>query len=124
MGFIARVLSILLVPTIAIAQAPSFRCDSAKSTVEDCVLLAQIEPTQNLASRGSVASTPNLFNQSAVWEASTKRPSGATNGNVNAIESLLAPQPIRKQGFHWKRALYESFVFLSIEHAYVVHDDF
>ena len=129
MGFIARVLSILLLPAIAIAQAPSFRCDSAKSTVEDCGLLAQIEPTQiepaqNLASRGSAASAPNLFNQSAVWEASTKRPSVATNGNVNAIESLLAPQPIRKQGFHWKRALYESFVFLSIEHAYVVHDDF
>jgi hypothetical protein len=29
-----------------------------------------------------------------------------------------------KQGFHWRRALTESFTFLLIEHAYVVHTDF
>ena len=32
--------------------------------------------------------------------------------------------PHNPQGFHWKRALFESFVFLSIEQGYVVHDDY
>ena len=30
----------------------------------------------------------------------------------------------RAEGFHWSRALLESFTFLSIEQAYVVHDDY
>ena len=29
----------------------------------------------------------------------------------------------KRQGFHWGRALFESFALLSIEQAYVVHDD-
>jgi len=36
---------------------------------------------------------------------------------------LIAPSSMPKQGFHWKQALFESFVFLSIEQAYVVKED-
>ena len=32
--------------------------------------------------------------------------------------------PLEKEGFHWRRALSESFTFLVIEQAYVVHTDF
>jgi hypothetical protein len=32
--------------------------------------------------------------------------------------------PFKKEGFHWRRALSESFTFLVIEQAYVVHTDF
>jgi len=37
---------------------------------------------------------------------------------------LLNPGSVRKQGFHWRRALLESFTFLAIEQAYVVKDDY
>src|SRR5215472_16346190 len=32
--------------------------------------------------------------------------------------------PAGPEGFHWGRALFESFAFLAIEQAYVVHDDY
>jgi hypothetical protein len=35
-----------------------------------------------------------------------------------------APNEPAKEGFHWGQALKESFTFLTIEQAYVVHDDF
>ncbi|MGA7218190.1 MAG: hypothetical protein WBX38_07750 [Candidatus Sulfotelmatobacter sp.] len=38
------------------------------------------------------------------------------------IQSVPAPLP--KGGFHWRQALTESFTFLLIEQAYVVHTDF
>jgi len=37
---------------------------------------------------------------------------------------MVSPEPPSKPGFHRRRALLESFVFLSIEQAYVVKDDF
>src|SRR5581483_3999005 len=41
-----------------------------------------------------------------------------------AESGFLAMSKPRKEGFHWRRALFESFVFLAIEQAYVVHDDY
>lgn len=37
---------------------------------------------------------------------------------------ISAKKETRKPGFHWRRALFESFTFLTIEQAYVVRDDF
>lgn len=45
-----------------------------------------------------------------------------TSSPRNAL--LSTPVPERREGFHWGRALTESFIFLSIEQAYVVHDDY
>jgi len=46
------------------------------------------------------------------------------NSNDKAGNEFISPTPSRtKQGFHWGRALLESFMLLSIEQAYVVHDD-
>ena len=40
------------------------------------------------------------------------------------FEPQGTPSDLEKQGFHWRRALTESFTFLLIEQAYVVHTDF
>jgi hypothetical protein len=37
---------------------------------------------------------------------------------------FVQPAAPKQQGFHWGRALFESFAFLSIEQAYVVHEDY
>lgn len=50
---------------------------------------------------------------------------GSSNSRPEQIESLVSTQnPSRAEGFHWGRALLELFTFLSIEQAYVVHDDY
>jgi hypothetical protein len=43
---------------------------------------------------------------------------------VTGSESFIQSQTQKPQGFRWGRALLESFTFLSIEQAYVVHDDY
>jgi hypothetical protein len=47
-----------------------------------------------------------------------------TDSEPASGETTIAPVPLQKQGFHWRRALTESFTFLVIEQAYVVHTDF
>lgn len=37
---------------------------------------------------------------------------------------IASPKRNQPEKFHWARALFESFTFLSIEQAYVVHDDY
>jgi len=45
----------------------------------------------------------------------------ATQTSAN---SFLSAPKVRHENFHWGRALFESFTFLAIEQAYVVHDDY
>jgi hypothetical protein len=67
------------------------------------------------------------------FETSTSTERIADDGNINAPRSDAAaledaPSPASsqpdKQSFRWRRALTESFTFLVIEQAYVVHTDF
>ena len=37
---------------------------------------------------------------------------------------VSSAQLVRHDNFHWGRALFESFTFLAIEQAYVIHDDY
>ncbi|MFZ0761419.1 MAG: hypothetical protein WAM69_15845 [Candidatus Sulfotelmatobacter sp.] len=46
------------------------------------------------------------------------------SGDLASGQIPSAPLPARKESFHWRRALTESFTFLVIEQAYVVHTDF
>jgi len=127
----------------AFGQLSSFRCaptdgvlDSTGAVVQDCVSRSgtrfDTAATRRQASR-EVFST----------EVSDRNPAGAfaenpfnvtttagfdptvfpiANGDLDAAHGTL---PARKrQGFHWRRALTESFTFLLIEQAYVVHTDF
>ena len=125
MSFTATVLSILLLPTIAFAQAPSLRCDSSRSMLDDCISFTRIKPAQEVAVGASATTGANLLDLSVVLGKSFKTTAvGAKTNDLNISASMLvALKPMRKQGFHWKRALLESFVFLSIEQAYVVKDD-
>jgi hypothetical protein len=118
-------LCVLLLPAITFGQLPSFRCDLIKKTLEDCTLLTGMGPAQNTASGENTTFAANLLDHSAVpVEGSKAAALGATDNDLNASAIILAPKPIQKQGFRWKRALFESFTLLSIEQAYVVHEDY
>jgi hypothetical protein len=46
------------------------------------------------------------------------------DGESSSDGAAIAPASLQKESFHWRRALTESFTFLVIEQAYVVHTDF
>jgi hypothetical protein len=50
--------------------------------------------------------------------------SEANTDGEPASDASITPGHLHKEGFHWHRALSESFTFLVIEQAYVVHTDF
>ena len=50
---------------------------------------------------------------------------GSASSKPEHAESLVSTQhTLHPESFHWGRALFESFTLLSIEQAYVVHDDY
>jgi len=115
---------VVFLPAIGFGQLPSSRCDLIQSTLEDCTFSTGMEPAQNAVPDGRAAFAPNLLDHSAVPAESSKPTTlSPTDNHLNAI-SVVFPEPPRKQGFHWRRALFESFVFFSIEQTYVVKDDF
>lgn len=80
--------------------------------MENCTSLTQLEPVQkeftatNLLDRGAVMGEPS------------------TSDAPVSDDDITAPAPPETEHFHWRRALTESFTFLVIEQAYVVHSDF
>jgi hypothetical protein len=103
-------------------QLPSSRCDGISSTLADCSYVARNMQTVVAVSSesGPAAEEPNA---APVQSSQTPAASQAANGpDPGAI--ALAAKPLAKEGFHWGPALRESFTFLVIEQAYVVHDDF
>jgi hypothetical protein len=100
-------LLILGSPAISLCQLPSSRCDTV--SVADCGFFTNGD---SAGAPASLAASP--------WSA---RGDVAFPNNSSAA-FLVTPGKAPKQGFHWGRALLESFVFLSIEQAYVVHDDY
>src|SRR5215467_2474261 len=98
MRVVARTLAVVMLAAIGFCQLPSSRCDAVPVALADCPYSAL-----------------SALNGSA---------SGSMNFSDGISEHFfLAPKP-KHQGFRWGRALFESFVFLSIEQAYVVHDDY
>jgi len=109
-------LVVLLLPAVCYSQLPSSRCDSSKSALEDCTFLTHFDPApqQIFPPRSSAPDRSGVLAESS--EVTTDEPvSGQTSS---------APVPVQKESFHWHRALTESFTFLLIEQAYVVHTDF
>ena len=116
---------VLLLTAIGFGQLPSSRCDSIKSTLEDCTSLTRVAPAQGAALGGTGTFAASLLDHDALLAASSTNTARSTqNNDLGASASMLVSgtRP-RKQGFHWRRALFESFTLLSIEQAYVVHDD-
>jgi hypothetical protein len=114
MGLFARsISSVLVLSVFAFSQLPSSRCDMAKTSLEDCSFLTR--------STSDLSVEPDSAVQSVSASASAASPDSES---VTANAFISNPSPPRREGFHWRRALLESFTFLSIEQAYVVHDDF
>ena len=97
---------------VCFSQLPSSRCDASKSAIEDCISLTQGEPVQQ-----------QIFtsNWSSLGANAVLAPRADSE---SASEGAAAPVVPQKQGFRWREALSESFTFLVIEQAYVVHTDF
>jgi len=103
-----RVLCFFSLASTALCQLPSVKCDSVNRTLAVCPFLTHSAVT-------------NRF-----WDhdgremlAAGKMPENETG---DAFVSVL--QHARSQGFNWRRALSESFAFLAIERAYVIHHDY
>lgn len=96
MSLIVRPLIVLALSTAGLCQLPSSRCDDAHIGLAECPYSVSAPGTPKNALSSSSRVTQNFF---------------------------LAPQS-KHRGFRWRRALFESFMFLSIEQAYVVHDDY
>jgi hypothetical protein len=63
--------------------------------------------------------TPEIF---GTITAGASASSSELNEESNAF--ISTPSRSRPEKFHWGHALFESFTFLAIEQAYVVHDDY
>jgi hypothetical protein len=108
-------LVVLLLSAICLGQLPSSRCDSSKKALEDCSSLTPFEP----AHLELFPSTTPLDSGAMVGPSSQ---AAADDPGSDAI-STTSPA-LENEHFHWRRALTESFTFLVIEQAYVVHSDF
>lgn len=110
-----RGLIVLLLPGIAFGQLPSIRCDLDQTPIETCTdVVTNVRPQWD-----PPAPTDS---RAAIFIANDSGGSSAESANVG--ETFLPSPAHKKQGFHWQRALLESFMFLSIEQAYVVHEDY
>jgi len=107
---------LFLLSAVCLGQLPSSRCDSNSIPITDCTL-----PAQAPAPDGPFKST-NMFLDSAAPEDHQNALPNKTFEDPAA--SRTASPAAEKHGFHWKSALRESFTFLVIEQAYVVHSDF
>lgn len=103
---------LILVPH-SFSQLPSSACDRAQRPVASCDLLTGGK--SGTGSDGSQDSDPAPGFSSSH---DTKVPAQASSAFIET-----SPRA-RHENFHWGRALLESFTFLAIEQAYVVHDDF
>lgn len=110
MGLLVRSVSLILIlSACAIGQLPSSRCDTVKSSIAECPFLTQSD---------SAPATDTFPSLSA---SATRREADGSDANAFLSTPSRARRP---QHFHWGRALFESFTFLAIEQAYVVHDDY
>jgi len=109
-------LVVLLLPAVCYSQLPSSRCDSSKSALEDCTFLTHFDPApeQIFPPRSSAPDRSGVLAENS--EGTTDEPASG--------QTSIAPMPLQKESSHWRRALTESFTFLLIEQAYVVHTDF
>ncbi|MCU1299587.1 MAG: hypothetical protein JWO91_3865 [Acidobacteriaceae bacterium] len=125
MGLTARTFSFCLLSAVCFAQHVRTQCDSTKRLPENCASSTRIQFRQIIASDGSATPNSNVTTQRLGLPATlqTIGPK-ATSSTLGFTPSIVTPQPTRKQGFHWRRALLESFTFFSIEQAYVIKDDF
>ena len=103
----------------AVCQVPPLRCDPLSPNLSAaCALL-----TSSIGSGESLNWARPAAGVGRDAAFSTDSRNDASEGSVTSSSFISVPKPEGKLGFHWGRALLESFELLSIEQAYVVHDD-
>jgi len=115
---------VFCLPAVAFCQLPSSRCDSAQESLERCPYLLGHRPS--LPTRDSTTIALDERANDAPSTRSSDLSSGSDNSSSSGAGEMFVQQQSvpKKQGFHWGRALFESFSFLAIEQAYVVHEDY
>lgn len=111
------VATVLLLPVCTFAQSALSLCDSGYS-LDDCS-----EPGNTGSSSTSASERLTPFQAGDVTGVSTLH-SQSFNAAVSETATAAAFSKHETEGFHWGRALAESFTFLGIEQAYVVHTDY
>src|SRR5258708_4540430 len=104
---------LLLFSVCAVSQVPRPECSEDSSPAKACPFFHSIQFSSSLQQRDSAGT---LF----------ARTSGNADGKLvpsGGYSFVSVTRPQVKQKFHWGRALLESFQLLSIEQAYVLHDD-
>jgi hypothetical protein len=110
----------LLFSVNGFCQVPSLRYDLGPQSDAACVFMMKVASSSSFCERNTISAERSRGRASPVSRIALKEPSKDDQGNA-----LVSTQVhTSKQGFHWGRALSESFIFLSIEQAYVVHDDY
>jgi hypothetical protein len=110
------VLGVLLFCAVCFGQTHSSSCDSNESILADCPSLNAFGVSQKSITAPQVTSIDRSHPVTQSLD---------TSGDDHQPEDVpSAPVPSEDQSFHWRRALTESFTFLVIEQAYVVHTDF
>jgi hypothetical protein len=102
---------LLLVPLAGFGQLPSSACDLNNTALAECSSFTQFGPPETFG-----AATPLGPGDAA----SSGEVSDAPTSGHDAISSVS----LQPEHFQWRRALTESFTFLVIEQAYVIHSDF
>jgi hypothetical protein len=102
------------------AQLPSSACDLVRSPISECTILTSGTPPTRTPSPAQTES--NGIPSPVILIAAEDDVSASAEDP--GVPFVSATTPARPEGFHWGRALFESFVFLAIEQAYVVHDDY
>jgi hypothetical protein len=97
----------LFSPAVCLSQLSSSQCDRIESETKECTAPAKVETQRSSLDQSATLAAPSL---------PTTNP--ASEG------AAVASVPPEKPSFQWRRALSESFTFLVIEQAYVVHTDF
>lgn len=115
-GFI---ILLLLVPKVSHGQLPSSRCDSTAGPLADCIFLTRTEFLQEEES--GFASKAESISRIAL---SSETSQSTLRDDTDFGDSTPVAVSAENEGFHWRQALTESFTFLVIEQAYVVHTDF
>jgi hypothetical protein len=108
---------LLLLPVVCPGQLPSSGCDATEKRLEDCPLLVHPEAVRD---RGSTSGW-TLPYRGALPSGTSE---ASTDNEPDSSHAAIASGAVSTERFHWRRALTESFTFLLIEQAYVVHTDF
>lgn len=102
----------LCAPTVCQATNPG--CDEkSQPRLIPCAPVVQ--------NNGQLQASSRAFGQQVI--AGGREGATGDDPRIRSEEFVVAPEAAPRQGFHWGRALLESFELLSVEQAYVVHDD-